>query len=64
MENHSAAVKIVSWFLAIVSVGAVATCLLVSRHLLRKKWLSFALLFGALVLLSLMCEIELEEHLF
>ncbi|KAJ5239322.1 hypothetical protein N7468_003941 [Penicillium chermesinum] len=48
MEDHTAAVKIVSWFLAIVSAGAFVTSLLASRHLLRRKWLSFTLLFSAL----------------
>lgn len=52
MQDHTAALKIVSWFLAIVSGGALAACILASWQLLRRKYLSFTLL-----LVTLLCNI-------
>ena len=49
MEDHGAVVKIVSWFLLIVSSGAVAACLLTSWHLLGRKILVLTLLLSTLV---------------
>ncbi|KAB8229715.1 hypothetical protein BDV23DRAFT_171475 [Aspergillus alliaceus] len=49
MEDNSAAIKIVSWFLLIVSTGAVATCLITSWHLFKRRTLVVALLLSTLV---------------
>ncbi|PYI24194.1 hypothetical protein BO99DRAFT_418850 [Aspergillus violaceofuscus CBS 115571] len=49
MEDHGAVVKIVSWFLLIVSSGAVAACLLTSWHLLGRKILVLTLLLSTLL---------------
>ncbi|PYH89210.1 hypothetical protein BO71DRAFT_390071 [Aspergillus ellipticus CBS 707.79] len=49
MENHSAAIKIISWFLLIVSVGAVVVCFLTSWHLLRRRILVVVLLLSTLI---------------
>ncbi|KAE8350628.1 hypothetical protein BDV28DRAFT_35225 [Aspergillus coremiiformis] len=49
MEDHSAAIKIICWFLLIVSAGAVGTCLLTSWHLFKRKTLVVALLLSTLL---------------
>ncbi|RAL08249.1 uncharacterized protein BO97DRAFT_398567 [Aspergillus homomorphus CBS 101889] len=49
MEDHGAVIKIVSWFLLIVSSGAVVACLLTSWHLLGRKILVLTLLLSTLL---------------
>lgn len=49
MADHSAAIKVVSLFLAIVSIGVVTTCILTSWLLLGRRFLVLSLLLGALV---------------
>jgi hypothetical protein len=52
MDDQTATLKILSLFLVIVSIGAVATCLLTSWNLLRRKILVLTLLLGTLVIIN------------